>query len=110
MEQLMSFLSNPQVLTVLGLVVGAILKWVPWFNNKLIPVVNFLIALLVHAGAGIVLPTHAAFPGAQLASGVVLAGMAPFFSELWDALIQTAITTGLHSMYKNTKQYRGATA
>ena len=79
--------------SVVALVVGYFLKKNPDFANRLIPAVTFLISLLTQ----IVATTQPAQAAINL--GGVFHG---FGSILVNALIQTLLTTGVHSTAKNT--------
>lgn len=105
-ESVLAFLSNPMVLTPIGLAVGGWLKKVPWFNTKAVPVMNLLIAMMVKSGAAIVVPAQAfSFPGPGLGVEVVTAGLGgTLLAIFWESFLQAALTTGIHSGAKNAAE------
>lgn len=105
-ETVIAWLSNPSVLTPLGLVLGAWVKKTPWINTKLAPIINVLVATLVSAGVTIAAPQHAFhWPGSTLGVEVVTAGFGGALLRIfWDGFLQGALTTGIHSALKNTSE------
>jgi hypothetical protein len=93
MDALIGALNNPLVLLLVQLVFGALVKrWsaLAAWPNKLIPLFNFILAVLVKLGG----------PGDANAGvfGRILPGLG---SILLQAAVQTVIATGVHSTAKN---------
>lgn len=84
-------LSNQTVIAMGQLLVGKFLKEREGFENKFIPVLTFLLAVLGYQ----VLPATAQAAG-------FLAPAAPVAASAVMALFQTLLVTGTHSTFKNT--------
>ena len=96
MDAVVGFLNNNIVLTVVQLVFGIAIKRLPalaaW-PNKLIPLFNGLLALLIKLGG----------PGDAEAAVLGVSG-AGLLNLILEAGAQTLLTTGIHSSWKNVWQ------
>lgn len=103
MDAILNAINNPLVLTLIGLLTGVIVKKTPEFPTRAVPLFNLVIALVVKVGAAAFGPgqVHAAELG-------VIVALPPFLAQLgnacWQAVLQTLLTTGIHSAGKNTAQ------
>ena len=96
MDAILGFLNDPLVLTVIQLLFGLEIKRLPSLAsvpNKLIPVLNGVLAILIKLGG----------PGVAHASGLG-DSLRGFGGLLLDAGLQTLLTTGVHSSAKNLWQ------
>lgn len=96
MDALVGLLQDPVVLSVVQLLVGlAVKRWssLAAVPNKLIPLLNFLLAVLIKIG------------GPATAGASVLGDLGRASPILLQAAVQTILTTGLHSVAKNYWQH-----
>lgn len=116
-----AFLNNPFILTPLGLAIGKYLKFAPWFNTKAVPFITVAAAVFVKLGdlltklsppevvpANFIAAANAATVSVDMLPAAFL-GIGGFggalLASVWGSVWQGAITTGLHSMPKNVKQW-----
>jgi hypothetical protein len=96
MDALLGSLNNPVVLLVVQLAFGLLVKRLPALANvpnKLIPVLNALLAILIKLG------------GPGVAGAGVFGWIAPRLGDIvLQSLLQTALATGVHSSAKNVWQ------
>lgn len=100
MDAILQFLNEPLAKMLLALVGGWLMKHSPEVSNKLIPVINTVIAVVVALAAGLFGPqdAHAGISSAAKHVGGWFAN--PF---IYGTLI-SLLTTGVHSTAKNLWQ------
>lgn len=100
MDAILTFLNDPAAKVILAWIGGVLMKRNPAIPNKVIPVVNTAVAILVAVLAGMfgVQPAHAS------ALGSLQAVAAWLTNPILYGLLTTLVATGAHSAVKNTGQ------